>query len=370
MELKLFKKRDKNCIQSNSVENNDVKKHYYSISDEEVDNYAAGLNNDLKVAHFTHTDIAGKACALLAKRTFANIDTFYCSNKDVDDIINTFIIIDRKFVDYDIILVSDVSLNKGTLLNLNNVQTKTNEKVKCMYITHQSIYLEDAEKYPWITCMPQYTDSTGNIIKQSAACILYRMLTEDYSLKADAWLDEFIEKGRRYTTWDWFEMNDLDARGLSMLCHDTGHKYFVKQLIKKHLSNDSLLNEEDIDKLEYLEEKYQEYKEQKINEVILCRVSGYKTATVMAELFIDRLCADIAYHYKNLDEVIIINSFVKANFRATHGSNMDINDVAKIFGANSSGNKKAAGATIPVEVREAIVKKFLDLSQERYNKNV
>lgn len=364
MDLKIFKKKEKDSIKLNK----NIKRHHYSITEEEVANYSLGLNAHIKVAHFTHTDIAGKTCSVLAKRTFKNIDTFYCSNKDVDDIINTFIIIDRKFTEYDIILVSDVSLNKGTLMNLNNVQTKTNGTVKCMYITHQDCYLEDCEKYPWITCAPNYIDSEGNTIKQDSASILYRELANNFSLVGDEWIDELVEKSRRYTTWDWFEMNDLDARGLSMLCHDTGHRFFVKRLIKKHIANDSLLDEEDIDKLEYLEEKYQAYKEQKINEVILCRIAGYKTATVIAELYVDRLCSDIAYHYKNLDEIIVINSFVKANFRASHGSNIDINEIAKIFGGG--GNKKSAGASIPVDIREAVINQFINLSLERYNKNV
>ena len=152
-----------------------------------------------------------------------------------------------------------------------------------------------------------------------------------------------------------------------MLCHDTGHKFFVKKLIKKHIAHDVLLDEEDLDKLDYLEEKYQEYKELKINEVILCKVNGYKTAAVMAELFVDRLSSDIAYHYKNLDEVIIINSFVKSNFRASQNSQIDVSEVAKIFGGG--GNKKSAGASIPVDIRESIIRHYIDISIERYNKS-
>lgn len=357
MELKIFKRKEKN------TEKVDTKKTYHMVSQEEVDNYAIPDNN-IKVAHFTHTDIAGKACGLLGERTFKNVDTFYCSNKDVDDIINTFIVIDKKYNDYDLLLISDVSLNKGTLINLNNVKTKTSADV--IYVTHQACYLEDSEKYSWITCVPEYCYDDIKV-KQDSASVLYRELINKFSLPQDTWLDEFIEKSRRYTTWEWLELNDLSSRGLSMLCHDTGHKFFVKKLIKKHIAHDVLLDEEDLDKLDYLEEKYQEYKELKINEVILCKVNGYKTAAVMAELFVDRLSSDIAYHYKNLDEVIIINSFVKSNFRASQNSQIDVSEVAKIFGGG--GNKKSAGASIPVDIREFIIRHYIDISIERYNKS-
>lgn len=359
MELKIFKRKEK------TTENIKTKRTYHMVSQEEVDNYAIP-DNDIKVAHFTHTDIAGKVCGLLGERTFKNVDTFYCSNKDVDDIINTFIVIEKKYNDYDLLLVSDVSLNKGTLVNLNNVKTKTSSDV--MYITHQPCYLEYSEKYSWLTCIPEYC-SDDITVRQDSASVLYRELANNFSLPQDEWLDELIEKSRRYTTWEWFELNDLSARGLSMLCHDIGHKFFVRQLIRKHIANDDLLDEEDLDKLEYLEAKYQEYKELKINEVILCKINGYKTAAVMAELFIDRLGADIAYHYKNLDEVMIINSFVKSNFRVAHNSPVDVYEVAKIFGGNDGGNKKAAGASVPVEVRESIIKHYIDISMDRYNKS-
>ena len=349
MEIKFLKRKGKDI----------PKRSFYSVTEQEIDNYANGLNDELKVIHFTHTDIGGKVCGLLGHRTFSNIETKYCSHRDVDDIINTFILIDREYVNYDIILVSDVCLNKGTLINLDNVQKYTKDKVKVQYYNHQDKNL--GLKYPWA-----HIETIFDEIQQDSASIMYRWMIDDFKLSADDWLDNLVEKSRRYTKWEWKALEDEVSNSLSMLCHDSGHEFFVKTLIKKHISNSELLTEEDYDKLNYLEKQYLAYKKRKINEVILSRIGNARVGVVFAEQYIDRLGDDIPRHYKNLNSVIIINSLTALNIRNPIDAATDACNLAKIFGGD--GEKKAAGASIPVEIREEIINFFINLSEERFSK--
>lgn len=334
---------------------------HYSVTDEEIKNYADGANGNLKVMHFTHTDIAGKVCSVIGQRTFANIETKYCSNRDVDDIINTFILIDRKFSDYNLILITDVSLSEGTLVNLQKVQEFTNGAVKVQYYNHQECNIDYSNTYSWATIEPEYCDT-----KQDSASIFYRYMMQEYSLVGDDWLGTLVEKSRRYTKWEWKTLEDEVPNSLSMLCHDAGHKFFVKKLIKKHIANSQLLDEEDFDKLDYLEQKYQQYKESKINEVILSRIGNAKVGFVLAEQHIDRLGYDIPNHYKNLDSVVLVNSLVALNIRNSQDALVNANEIAKVFGGN--GEKKAAGAAIPVDIREEMIRHLINISQERFKK--
>lgn len=357
MEFSLFKKKSKGVAEVSK----DSLRSYHSVTDEEIYQYSKGLNSDLRVIHFTHTDIAGKVCSLLGQRSFSNIETKYCSNRDVDDIINTFILIDKKYSNYDLILISDVSLNKGTLINLENLQKFSNGLIKIRYFNHQECNLEYADKYSWVTIEPEY-----DAVKQDSASILYRHLINEFNLLGDEWLDNLVEKSRRYTKWEWQELNDEIPNFINMLCHDTGHSFFVKKLIKKHIAKADLLDEEDFDKLDYLESKYQEYKDRKVNEVILTRINSTKIGFVAAEQHIDRLGSDIPKHYKNLDSVIIMNSLVAANIRNTESSTVDASQIAKVFGGN--GGKMSAGAAIPVDIREAVINYFINISQEKFKK--
>lgn len=361
MDLNLFKK--KNREENNEIKKNTttLKRSYFSVTDEEVENYANGLNSDIRVMHFAHTDIGGKVCSLIAKKTFQNIDTVYYSNRDVNDAINTFVLIDKAYENYDLILVSDVTLNKGTFVTLDNLQKFTKGKVKVRYYNHQELNKEYPDKYSWVT-----VETSHNGIGQDSASILYRYMQEEYNLPSDSWLDEIVEKSRRYTKWEWIDLNDDMPNQLSMICHDTGHEFFVKKLIKKHIANSALIDDEDLDKLDYIAEKYKEYKETKINEVILTKVGTSKVGVVFAEQYINTLASDITKTYKNLDFVIIINSLVGINIRKSKSSQADGREIARIFGSN--GEEAASGACIPVEIREYVLNYLIENLQEKINK--
>lgn len=364
MELKFFKKKVKAQHKIKTKENEvrqDFKMNYHFVTEDEIANYANGLNSNIKVMHFCHTDIGGKVCSLIGKRTFANIDTVYCSNRDVNDAINTFVLIDKKYTDYDLILVSDVTLNAGTLVTLDNLQKFTNGATKVRYYNHQEFNIPYAEKYNWVTVETSYND-----VAQDSASILYRYMQEEYNLSNDNWLDELVENSRRYTKWEWLDLKDETPNQLSMICHDTGHEFFVKKLIKKHIAKADLIDEEDLDKLDYISEKYKKYKETKINEVILTKVGSSKVGVVFAEEYINTLANDIITTYKNIDFVIIINSLVGINIRKSKDSSADGRDVARIFGGD--GEKSASGASIPVEVREYVLNYLIDNLQEKINK--
>lgn len=360
MQLNFLKRKNKTeeILESKKVEV-DYTKNYHSVTEEDIANYSNGLNSDVRVMHFSHTDIGGKVCSLIAKKTFENITTVYCSNRDVNDAINTFVLIDKAYNDYDLILVSDVTLSKGTYVTLDNLQKFT--KVKVRYYNHQEMNLEYKEKYSWVTIEPSY-----NGIGQDSASILYRYMQNEYNLVGDKWLDNVVEKSRRYTKWEWIDLNDNIPNQLSTICHDTGHDFFVKKLIKKHIANADLIDEEDLDKLEYINEKYKAYKEKKLNEVILTKVGASRVGVVFAEQYIDSLATDISKTYKSLDFVILINSLVGINIRKSKDSIADGREIARIFGSN--GEEAASGACIPVEVREYVLDYLIDNLQEKINK--
>lgn len=356
MEFNLFKRKE-------TVGSVQKPISYLHVTDEDLISYAVSDNDDLKVIHYTHTDIAGSICGVLGMRAFKNIETHYLSNEDVNDAINTFTNIERRYGDYDIILISDVSLNRGTLLNLNMVQKVTNGKTKVIYCNHIESLKEFTDQYPW--CVVEPLNEEG--IKQDSSFVLYKYLINNYNLPKEEWLDNLVQKCSDYTTWAWSKNNDAIPLNLSTLCHDIGASFFAETIVRKHIALDDLLSKEDYAKLKHIDAKYEKYKNKKMKTVDLFKIDGKRIGFVIAEQHIDRLAADIMKQYNHLHEVVIINSFEKINVRGSAYKNTDVSLTAKIFGGD--GGKRAAGATIPTEIREAVVSHFIEISQNRFNKN-
>ena len=357
MEFSLFKRKEA----VGSVKQKPMS--YLHVTEEDLSTYAILNNDNLKVIHYTHTDIAGSICGVLGMKAFKNIETHYLSNDDVNDAINTFTNIERRYTDYDLILISDVALNRGTLLNLNMVQKVTNGQTKVVYCNHIESLKEFTDQYPW--CLIEPTGEDG--VKQDSSFVLYKYLINNYNLPKEDWLDNLVQTCSDYTTWAWSKKDDVTPLNLSTLCHDMGASFFAETMIKKHIALDSLLSKEDYAKLKHIDAKYEKYKNKKMKTVDLFKIDGKRVGFVIAEQYIDRLASDIMKQYNHLHEVVIINSFEKMNVRGSAYKNTDVSLTAKSFGGD--GGKRSAGAIIPMEIRESVVAHFIELSTHRFNKN-
>ena len=178
-----------------------------------------------KIKLFTHTDLDGIGCAVLAYLAFGaeNVDVEYCDYKDVDDKVAKFI--DQEMFDpkYDKVFITDISISKELAYETHH----TASSIDIMLFDHHAT-AEHLNKYIWATVRVT-SPSTG--IKTSGTKLFYQhLLLQGYFDKYDDFvcsnIRSFVEKVNDYDTWRWKEEADLGYDGI--ICkqiNDLFHMY-------------------------------------------------------------------------------------------------------------------------------------------------
>lgn len=315
---------------------------------------------------FTHDDTDGCICSVLVQNTFSKVDVDYCSNNNVNDTITSFII-NKKYQKFDIILIADVALDKGTSNLINKLIEITEGTLKIEYIDHHKTNLW-LNEYSWARVIDREGD-----VPTCAAQLMYKHLALHYTLKQSPWLDELVEKTRRYDTWEWkTKYNDIESKRLNTLCFASSPLIFVNNILEKSKNRASLFSEKDLVTIEHEESKYQLYLKEKSEDILLQKISKddveYKVGVVYAEQYISELGNDIAERYDNLDFILIINSNKKISFRAKNNKPVDLSEIASMYGGG--GHPKASGASIDLEIREQNLTALLDSLSKKYTEEV
>lgn len=309
----------------------------------------------MKVKLFTHTDLDGVGCAIVARHVFGDsVDIEYNEYNEINDKVIKFI--KEESDRYDKVFITDISVNE-------NVAKVIDERIgdKIVLLDHHSTALW-LNNYPWAMVkefegfeVNGYTHEQYR--KASGTSLFYAYLNQNYGLSNEL-LVELVEKIRRYDTWEWTTLyDDVHAKQLNDLLYIVGIKNFVNRFVK----NPSIeLKDNEKFLLNIEQERITNYIKNKAEELKRVNILKYNAGVVFAEQYTSELGNELAKQNPDLDFIVIIN--VGAKKVSYRGKKDDIDlgkDVAKVFGGG--GHKKAAGSQIDEKVIKELINKIFEI---------
>ena len=168
-----------------------------------------------RIKLFTHTDLDGVGCAVLAYLAFGreNVDVEYCDYRDVDMKVGEFCQagLDRN---YDRIFITDISIREETL---DYILDAPDEVLLCPDVHRMKWHLFDhhvtalwLNKYGW--CEVRVNDSLSNC-KTSGTAIFFKYLVDcecfiEFEPELINNVIRFVKIVRDYDTWRWKELGE------------------------------------------------------------------------------------------------------------------------------------------------------------------
>lgn len=289
---------------------------------------------------FTHTDLDGIGCAVLAKLAFGKeVDISYCNYDNIDTEVKDFISEENSI---DMCHITDIRIG-------NEVAKEIDEKFDNFYVLDHhptALYLN---KYHW--CTIKIEDDETNI-KTSGTEMYYRWLVDNGYIKKSDILDKFIEIVRDYDTWRWSTLgeNGVICKQVNDLLYLYGRDKFIRWCLSQirdcvfprlYTEDELLLNTKQKEIDEYVEEK----NKQLFTSPMCGKICGF----VFAEKYVSELGNRLCKMHPEIDFVAMIDMTTQTVSYRTVKDDIDLgNDVAKLFGGG--GHPKAAGSEFSKEV--------------------
>lgn len=301
----------------------------------------------MKVKLFTHNDLDGVSCAILAKIAYGeNVDIEYCNYDDVNEKVEDFI--DSKDVDvlsYDKIFITDISINKELAEEINTI---FNHFVLLDH--HQTA--EYLNMYDWCKVT---VEENGE--KTSGTRMFYDyLINENYLFDFSEWNDvifKFVETVRKYDTWLWkTKYNDITPKKWNDLFHIYGRDLFIEKVLDKITNVDFNFSETDELILKLTQDKIDRYIESKQKQIIEKDILGYKAGVIFAEQYHSEVGNVLATNNPHLDFIVLINPSYSVSYRTVKNINLG-NDIAKHF--SGGGHPSAAGSPITDDIKNRII---------------
>lgn len=206
---------------------------------------------------FTHTDLDGVGCAILAKLAFCEeVDISYCNYDDINENVMNYLNHNDDSLSY--IYITDIRVNE-------EVAELLDKRGGVVLLDHHPTAL-GLNKYPW--CKVMVEDLNG--VKTSGTKMFYHWLGMNgclnEELETNEALSRFAELVRNYDTWRWSELGEegVICKQVNDLMYLYGRDRFITwciseihdEVFPRLYSADELLlstKQREID--EYVEEK-------------------------------------------------------------------------------------------------------------------
>lgn len=300
---------------------------------------------------FTHTDLDGVGCAILAKLAFGEeVDISYCNYDDINENIMNYLNNNDDSLSY--IYITDISVNE-------EVAELLDKRGGVVLLDHHPTAL-GLNKYPW--CKVMVEDLNG--VKTSGTKMFYHWLCMNgclnEELETNEALSRFAELVRNYDTWRWSELGEdgVICKQVNDLMYLYGRDRFITWCISEihddvfprlYSADELLLNTKQKEIDEYVEEK----NEQLFTSPMCGRVCGF----VFAEKYVSELGNRLCKMHPEIDYVAMIDMGSKTVSYRTVKDDIDLGkDVAQLFGGG--GHPKAAGSEFSVDVQFKTIEKI------------
>lgn len=300
---------------------------------------------------FTHTDLDGVGCAILAKLAFGEeVDISYCNYDDINESVLDYLNNNDNSLSY--IYITDIRVNE-------DIARLLDERGGVCLLDHHPTALE-LNKYAW--CKVMVEDLNG--VKTSGTKMFYHWLgMNGYlsdELENNKALGKFAELVRDYDTWRWSELGEdgIICKQVNDLMYLYGRDRFITWCISEihdevfprlYSADELLLNTKQREIDEYVEEK----NEQLFTSPMCGRVCGF----VFAEKYVSELGNRLCKMHPEIDYVAMIDMGNKTVSYRTVKDDIDLGkDVAQLFGGG--GHPKAAGSEFSVDVQFKTIEKI------------
>jgi oligoribonuclease NrnB/cAMP/cGMP phosphodiesterase (DHH superfamily) len=297
---------------------------------------------------FTHTDLDGIGCAVLAKIAFCGVSVSYCNYDDINEEVSKFIAEKNNF---DMCHITDISI--------------TDELAKTINEEFDNFYLLD--HHPTALYLNKYNYCTVKIedeetqIKTSGTELYYKWLVENGYLRKTSVLDRFVELVKNYDTWRWSILGDegVICKQVNDLLYLYGRDKFITWCISEiHDGVFPRLYTADELVLKIKQKEIDDYVEAKDKQLFIDDLCGRTCGFVFAEKYPSELGNRLCKMHPEIDFVAIINMDGIVSYRAVK-DDIDLGkDIAQIFGGG--GHPKAAGSQFSKEVQMEIIKKIFN----------
>ena len=300
---------------------------------------------------FTHTDLDGVGCAILAKLAFGEeVDISYCNYDDINENVMNYLNHNDDSLSY--IYITDIRVNE-------EVAELLDKRGGVVLLDHHPTAL-GLNKYHW--CNVMIEDLNG--VKTSGTKMFYHWLGMNEclneELETNEALSRFAELVRNYDTWRWSELGEdgVICKQVNDLMYLYGRDKFITWCISEihdevfprlYSADELLLNTKQKEIDEYVEEK----NEQLFTSPMCGRVCGF----VFAEKYVSELGNRLCKMHPEIDYVAMIDMGSKTVSYRTVKDDIDLGkDVAQLFGGG--GHPKAAGSEFSVDVQFKTIEKI------------
>lgn len=290
---------------------------------------------------FTHTDLDGVGCAVLAKLAFNDeVDIEYCNYDEINEKILDYINCNDNRTS---IYITDISVNEEV--------AKLLDKRGCAQLLDHHPTALELNKYSW--CRVMVEDLYG--IKTSGTKMFYHWLGMNGcfndELENNKTLDRFVELVRDYDTWRWTELGDegILCKQVNDLLYLYGREKFISWCVSKICCSDPFeLNDTDKLLLGIKQKEIDDYVEEKDKQLFTAPMCGWIAGFVFAEKYFSELGNRLCKMHSEIDFVVMINMDGTVSYR-TIKEDLDLGQrIAKQFGGG--GHPKAAGSQFSKEI--------------------
>lgn len=306
-----------------------------------------------KIKLFTHTDLDGIGCAILAYLAFGreNVDIEYCDYSNVNDKVGDFFVKGSP-VEYNAVFITDISINNELAIYITNEASEP----RVHLFDHHATAL-GLNKYDWCE-VSVMNDTLG--IKTSGTELFYNYLIqpeqfERLSVDVICNIDEFVNIVRDYDTWRWKELGKegIICKQVNDLFYIYGREKFIDwalgQILTlklyKGISAFPIYSEKDMALLDQKQKDIDIYIEEK-NKQLYHRVDevGHTYGVVFAERYFSELGNRLCELNPDLAYIAMIDISSGTVSYRTIRDDIDVGgEIAHAYGGG--GHPKAAGST-------------------------
>ena len=297
---------------------------------------------------FTHTDLDGVGCAILAKLAFGDkVDIEYCNYDEINSKVEEFF---NKGSECEC-HITDISINDELAYRIND------SGKKYQLLDHHPTALR-LNKFYWCDVRIENADTH---IQTSGTELYYKWLVKNHYLEDRDVLNRFVELVTNYDTWRWSTLGEdgFICKQVNTLLYIYGRDRFIDWCILD-ISINLFPRLRDSDRLilEIEQRTIDDYVEAKNKQLFIGDLCGRTCGFVFAEKYFSELGNRLCQMHPEIDFVAMIDMDGKVSYRTIKD---DINlgeDVAKQFGGG--GHLKAAGSQFSKETRMDIIKKIFE----------
>ena len=280
---------------------------------------------------FTHTDLDGVGCAVLAKYYDPDIEAEFCDYDNVNQKVSDFLDNNTPFGD---LYITDISVSDDIAQRIDNTDF--------ILLDHHPTAL-GLNKYKCCTVKVE-DEKTG--LKTCGTELFYHWLVEYGYIEKTKVLDRFVEIIRDYDTWRWAELGNagVECKLINDLLYIYGRDNFMKWCLKSFSNNIfPYFTDTESTLLKLRQEEIDRYVEKKNKEMFTQALCGKVSGFVFASKFTSELGNKLCKMHSEIDFVTIINVEDCTVSYRTIKDDIDLGkDVAVLFGGG--GHPKAAGS--------------------------